>query len=213
VIVAPPLLTGAVQVTTEEALALDVADTPVGAPGTVAGVTVAEGRDAALLPAALVAVTVKVYGEPLVRPDTVQLVDPVVVQTKLPGDDVTVYPVTVAPPVALAVQLTSDEPLALDVPDTPVGAPGTVAGVTELEAAEALLVPIPLAADTVNVYAVPAVRPEVMVQVVAVATATVQLPPAGLDVAVYPVMVDPPLAGSVQLTTTWGAEPKAMPGV
>ena len=61
----------------------------VGAPGTVAGTTAAEAADAGPVPAALVAVTVKVYEVPLVRPETVQLVVDVL-QTKLPGDDVTV---------------------------------------------------------------------------------------------------------------------------
>ena len=37
-----------------------VAETPVGAPGTVAGVTLFEGDDAGPVPIALVAVTVKV---------------------------------------------------------------------------------------------------------------------------------------------------------
>ena len=42
------------------------------------------------VPSALVALTVKVYAVPLVRPETVQLVAPVVVQVNPPGDDVTV---------------------------------------------------------------------------------------------------------------------------
>ncbi len=51
----------------------------------------------------------------------------------------------------------------------------------------------------------PAVRPVETVQVVAVATAVVHDPPAGLEVTVYPVMVEPPLLdGSVHVTTTWG---------
>jgi hypothetical protein len=41
-----------------------------------------------------------------------------------------------------------------------VGAPGTVAGVALLEAADGTLVPAELAAVTVNVYAVPLVRPD-----------------------------------------------------
>ena len=56
--VAPPLDEGAVHDTTEEALAPDVADTPVGALGAVAGVAGADGLDARLVPMALVAVTV-----------------------------------------------------------------------------------------------------------------------------------------------------------
>jgi len=46
------------------------------------------------------------------------------------------------------------------------GAAGTVAGVRLDEAAEGEPVPAALVAVTVNVYAVPAVRPAVMVQVV-----------------------------------------------
>ena len=57
---APPLLAGAVQDTTDWVLAYEVADTAVGAPGIVAGVAGADGLEAALVPAALVAVTVKV---------------------------------------------------------------------------------------------------------------------------------------------------------
>jgi hypothetical protein len=61
----------------------------VGAPGTVYGVTALDALDAAPVPAAFVAVTVKVYDVPLVRPVTVSgLADPEVV--KEPGLDVTV---------------------------------------------------------------------------------------------------------------------------
>jgi hypothetical protein len=66
------------------------------------------------------------------------------------------------------------------VADTLVGAPGTVNGVTALEAAEVGPLPAALVAVTVNVYDVPAVRP-VTVAVVAGA-ATVTLAPAGLEV-------------------------------
>jgi hypothetical protein len=41
-------------------LALDVAVTPVGAPGTTDGVAVADAEEATLVPAELVALTVKV---------------------------------------------------------------------------------------------------------------------------------------------------------
>ena len=56
----PPLEDGAVHVTTEEALAPEVALTAVGMPGTVVGVTGSEAADASPVPAALVAVTVNV---------------------------------------------------------------------------------------------------------------------------------------------------------
>ena len=66
-----------------------VAVTAVGAPGTVAGVTLLEAADAGPVPIALVAVTVKVYAVPFVRPVTVIGLDaPVAVM--LPGLDVTV---------------------------------------------------------------------------------------------------------------------------
>ena len=88
-IAVPPLELGAVHETTEEPLALEVAVTLVGAPGTVAGISTAESVDAELVPAALVAVTVNVKAVPLVRPETVQLrvVD---VQVRPPGLEVAV---------------------------------------------------------------------------------------------------------------------------
>ena len=71
-----------------------VPDTPVGAPGAVkgaTGVTGGDGADAGPVPCALVAVTVNVYGVPLVRPVTVQLNGPVVhAQVCPPGDAVAV---------------------------------------------------------------------------------------------------------------------------
>jgi len=58
--VAPPLDAEAVQDTTDWVLAFDVAVTAVGMLGVVAGVAGAEAVEAALVPAELVAVTVKV---------------------------------------------------------------------------------------------------------------------------------------------------------
>ncbi len=57
---APPLDAGAVQDTTDWALAYDVPATAVGAPGAVAGMAGAEAADAGLVPAEFWAVTVKV---------------------------------------------------------------------------------------------------------------------------------------------------------
>jgi hypothetical protein len=54
------------------------------------GVTALLAEDAALVPALLVAVTVKVYAVPLVSPVTMQLVAPAVVHCLPPGEDVTV---------------------------------------------------------------------------------------------------------------------------
>ncbi len=66
-----------------------VAVTPVGAPGTVTGVTEADDAEAVLVPAAFVAVTVTVYAVPLVNPVIVQPVV-AVVQVAPPGDAVAV---------------------------------------------------------------------------------------------------------------------------
>ena len=57
-----------------------IALAPVGTPGTVAGVTAVEAAEAVPVPIALVAVTVKVYEVPFVRPVTMQLVPVLVVQ-------------------------------------------------------------------------------------------------------------------------------------
>ena len=83
-------LTGAVQRTTADASAA-VAKTPVGADGTSGpvGVTAVDAADAKLLPTALVAMTVNVYGVPFVRPVTVHD-RVVVVHVRAPGDEVTV---------------------------------------------------------------------------------------------------------------------------
>ena len=61
------------------------------------------------------------------------------------------------------------------VPTTPVGAPGAVAaaaGVIAADAAESAPVPMPLIAATLNVYAVPLVRP-VTLRVVAFEPVTI----------------------------------------
>jgi hypothetical protein len=77
------------------------------------------------------------------------------------------------------------------------GAPGIVAGVTLLDAADGKPVPFAFVAVTVNVYAVPFVRPATMIGLAAPA----DVMPPGLDVTVYPVIGLPPLsAGAVKLT-------------
>jgi len=67
VIADPPLDAGAVKVTVACALPA-VAITPVGASGTVQGVTALDAPDAAPVPMLFVAVTVNVYDVPLVKP-------------------------------------------------------------------------------------------------------------------------------------------------
>ena len=73
-----------------------------------------------------------------------------------------------------------------------------VAGVTGADGAEAGLVPMLLVAVTVNVYAVPFVRPVT----VSGEPAPVIVSPPGPEVTVYPVIVEPPFdAGGVKETT------------
>jgi hypothetical protein len=148
VIAEPPSLVGAVNVTVACAFPF-VAIPIVGAPGTVVGVTEFEAELAGPGPLAFVAVTVKVY-EVLESPFTIiGLAEPVPV--KPPGSEVTVYPVIAEPPsLAGAVNVT----VACAFPavaDPIVGAPGTVDGVTALEAALTGPVPLALVAVTVKV--------------------------------------------------------------
>ena len=67
-----------------------VAVAAVGAPGSVYGVTAFDAEEAVPVPAALVAVTVKVYEVPGVRPVMLQVSAPDVVQVSAPGELVTV---------------------------------------------------------------------------------------------------------------------------
>jgi hypothetical protein len=94
---------------------------------------------------------------PLVKPVTVQgLAEH---DTEPAGDPVTVYPVIADPPLFTgAVKLTFTE-LPDVVAATPVGGSGTVAGVIEADATDSALLPTAFVACTVNVYAVPLVRP------------------------------------------------------
>jgi hypothetical protein len=70
-------------------------------------------------------------------------------------------------------------------------------GVTAVDAADGLELPAELVATTVKVYAVPLVRP---VTVIGDAE-PVPVSDPGLEVTVYPVMVEPPLdIGGVKLT-------------
>jgi len=73
------------------------------------------------------------------------------VQVKLPGVEVAVYPVIALPPLDPgAVQLTCEEAFPA-VPDTLVGEPGGPAGVTLAEAVEIFEVPYEFVAVAVNV--------------------------------------------------------------
>jgi hypothetical protein len=90
-----------------------------------------------------------------VSPLTVQLVaDSELVVQVGPPEEVTVYFVIVAPPLPEgAVQVTNASPPGIDPPVavTPVGAPGTLTGVTLFDAEEAVPVPLAFVAVTVKV--------------------------------------------------------------
>jgi hypothetical protein len=88
VIADPPFDTGAVNEIVACPFPL-TAVTSVGASGTVAGVTELLVPDEILVPTELVAVTVKVYDVPFVKPVTV-IGEPLLLAVKFPGDDVTV---------------------------------------------------------------------------------------------------------------------------
>jgi len=95
----PPLETGGEKLTVTCASPA-VALTPIGGPGTVigvTGVTLFDGADDGPVPAAFVAVTVKVYGVPFVSPVTVSGLDGPVAECP-PGFDVTVYEMIGLPP-------------------------------------------------------------------------------------------------------------------
>ena len=145
----PPVEVGADQETRTED-APEVPETDLGRLGVVAGVIEESGLAAAPAPFLLMATTVKVYAVPFVRPETVHVSVPPVLQVAPPGLAVTVYPVTAAPPeLAGAAQLTTTRPDPND-PRTEVGAPGTVESTTVPEVAAAP-VPALLMATTVNV--------------------------------------------------------------
>jgi hypothetical protein len=147
--VEPPVLAGALNETVAwpfPATAL----TPVGEPGTVAGVTEFVALEAVLVPTAFVAVTVKVYAVPFESPVIVSGEEPPVAVNP-PVLDVTVYEVMAEPPLlpgALNVIVAWPFPA---VALTPVGALGTFAGTIELLVPEGVLVPMPFVAVTVKV--------------------------------------------------------------
>jgi hypothetical protein len=121
----------------------------VGGCGGPLGTTAGDGLEAADVPIAFVATAVKVYVVPFVKPVTVSgLAVPVAL--RFPGLLVTVNEVMGEPPLLFAVNATEAEALP-DVTEVMVGALGTVAILTALDAAEAGPAPWALLAVTVNV--------------------------------------------------------------
>jgi hypothetical protein len=104
------------------------------------------------------------------------------------------------PSLSGAVQLTVALALPL-VTTTAVGASATASGTTEFDADELDEEPTELVATTLNVYDSPFVRPAT-VQYVVNRLDDVQVAPPGVEVAVYPEIVAPPLlAGAFHFTS------------
>src|SRR3954468_20987713 len=150
--VRPPSLAGATHVTAAAPLP-NVALTPVGAPGTVPGDTKPYGSEDGLSPMPLVAMIVKVYAVPLVRPETTAfLVVPLAVVTEAPpGDAVTVYLSMASPPLSSGASHVTVAERSPKVAFTFVGAVGAVAGLEADDGAEGAPAPTALEAKTVNV--------------------------------------------------------------
>ena len=127
VIADPPVFVGAVKLTVALPL-LTVALIPVGVPGAVAaGLTAEDALEAVPVATELVAMTVKVYAVPLVRPVTV-IGEDAPVAVRPPGEEVTVYPVIADPPVFVgAVKLSVALPLPA-LAEMLVGVSGAVIG-------------------------------------------------------------------------------------
>jgi hypothetical protein len=121
----------------------------VGLVITPKGVTDPDATEATEFPAALVATTVKVYAILVAKPVTTRgELAPVAV--KPPGEDVTVYPVMALPP-SEAGGINATLAWALPAVATGlVGAPGTVLGITDPDATEAIEFPAALVAKTVK---------------------------------------------------------------
>ena len=84
---------------------------------------------------------------------------------------------------------------------TDVGAPGTVDGVAAAEAVDAAPVPLAFVAVTVNVYAVPFVRPVIVHGFTNTQATGVCAVVEMYGVTVYPVIAAPPFDGAVHDTT------------
>ena len=94
-----------------------------------------------------------------------------------------------APPLDEGAVNVTTAPPSVGIATGVLGAVGTSRGVTEFVVA-AEEDPTPLAATTLNVYAMPLVRPLTMHDVAG--ALTVQLPPDGEEVTVYEVTAEPP---------------------
>ena len=174
------------------------ATTDVGSPGTPAGTISFETEEPAEVPTPFVAVTVKVYVSPFVRPSTkIGLVLPVAVWAprvaSVRSVAVTVYPVTTAPLDDPGTNET--EAPALRRPATTVtGASGASTGVTGAAGAPGSPVDTAVRATTATAYESPLRRPVTVIgpsglsAVLGVSFGRVRF----VAVTLYPVIVSPP---------------------
>src|SRR5207244_650530 len=140
---------GAVQVRCAEWLPAR-ALSPVGAPGSAAGVTASDGADSGPLPARFAAWTVNVTEAPLVNPVTVALFSDAAAVAVCPLLAVTMYPVMGVPPfLSGAVQLTVACP-SPGAAVTPVGPVGGMNVLIDAEGADSALEPIEFCAFTLK---------------------------------------------------------------
>ena len=149
---APPFEAGAVHDRTVEAFWNEMPATPVGAPGTVAGVIGSDATEGSDEPIAFEATTVNVYEVPLARPVIVHEVS-TVEHTTAPSPSVTTYPVIGEPPVEAGA---NQDTVTVEFPATPVtalGAEGAVASLPATTGADTVAAdePTPLVTTTLNV--------------------------------------------------------------
>ena len=124
-------------------------------------------------------------------------------QVAPPGDAVTVYPVRAEPPSDTGAVHFTHTLWFPAIPIIPVGASGTVRGVTEADGADSALFPLTLVACTVKVYAVPLVKPVTVQVVVGYVMEQVSPAPPSTALALYLVIGKPPsVAGAVHDTET-----------
>ena len=120
--------------------------------------TALDAADALPNPTPFVAVTAKVYEVPGVKPVTLQVSAPDVVQVSAPGELVTVYREMAEPFAVAAVQVTEawlEPAVAVGVP----GALGAAAGMTADDEVDQAPVPAAFVAATWKMYEVPFTRP------------------------------------------------------
>jgi hypothetical protein len=196
----PPFEAGGFQETVADPLPART-ETPVGAPGSVAGVIADGATEAEELPEEFIAVTVNVTGVPFVNEGKLAVRTSLPTVIGLPTEGVIMYPVIGDPPVTTgAVQETVAE-LTPGTTAIAVGAAGSVAtGVTaggrgEFTGCEEL--PTAFIAVTVNVMGLPFVKPSNVT--IPTFPTVIGLPTDG--VTMYPVIGEPPFdAGGFQET-------------